>query len=346
MQQTLRLTRWEWFKLRRLRLPWILLAVALLVSQLVIWINYAAYHNDTVQTALSGGFASYSVSWEEDTSNISLEMTCADLVNNRLPSGFNQIAPELQERFLEGVEEWRDSGACANFQAAEEFRKNFTLPNSITASVAGFSSLGPIAIGPLLIMILAASLIASEYGWGTLRTVLSGGISRWRFLSAKVLLLLWLSCGVLAVISFVAIVSSLAASFASPANSSELTDSGTWADVIIILFKALYGLLPFIGLSVFATVLTSSRTLGIAVSVGYFIVESIAAPILRLSDTLARIEDYLLVQSVHSWMAVPTTEDSSDLLRASVVILAYTVLFVALTYWVFKGRDIGGATGD
>ncbi len=344
MQQTLRLTRWEWFKLRRLRLPWILLGVALLVSQLVIWVNYAAYHNDTVQMALSGGFASYSVSWEEG--NTSVEMTCADLVNNRLPSGFNQLPPEWRESFLEGMEEWRASGACANFQAAAEFRKNFTLPSSITASVAGFSSLGPIAMGPLLIMILAASLVASEYGWGTLRTVLSGGISRWRFLSAKVLLLVWLSCGALAAISLVAIVSSLAASFASPANSGELTDSGTWSDVVIVLLKALYGLLPFIGLSVFATVLTSSRTLGIAVSVGYFIVESIAAPVLRLNDTLARIEDYLLVQSVHSWTAAPTTESSSDLLRASVVILAYTIVFIALTYWVFRNRDIGGATGD
>lgn len=246
MQQTLRLTKWEWYKLRRLRLPWILLAVALLVSQLVIWVNYAAYHNDNLQAALSGNFASYSVSLEEDTSNISLEMTCADLVNNRLPPGLSQLAPELRDRFLEGMEEWRASGACDNFQAVEELRKNFTLPNGITASVAGFSSLGPIAIGPLLIMILAVSLVASEYGWGTLRTVLSGGISRWRFLSAKVLLLLWLSCGALALISLAAIVSSLAASFASPVNSDELTGSGTWSDVVIVLFKALYGLLPFI----------------------------------------------------------------------------------------------------
>lgn len=92
--------------------------------------------------------------------------------------------------------------------------------------------------------------------------------------------------------------------------------------------------------------LTSSRTLGIAASVGYFIIETIAAPVLRLNDTLARIEDYLLVQSVHSWTALPVAENSPDVLQAFVVILAYTGFFVAVTFWVFRSRDIGGATGD
>ena len=81
------------------------------------------------------------------------------------------------------------------------------------------------------------------------------------------------------------------------------------------------------------------------ISVGYLIVESIVAPLLRLSDTLANVADYLLVQSFRSWTAVPVVE-GTDLLQAFVVIFAYTVFFVAATSWIFKRRDIVGAVGD
>ncbi len=345
MQQTLRLTKWEWFKLRRLRMPWILLAVALLISQLGIWTNYLAYHSDATYELLSGGNSSFGISLDE-WEGVAVSVTCVDIARGRAPTGLDQLADEERRFAQERIDEWLSDGACDNTKAIEEIREGFTLPSSITTSTSGFASLGPIAIGPLLLMILAATLIASEFGWGTMRTVLSGGISRWQFLSAKVLLMVWLCCGVLVIISLVAVLSSLTAVFASPVDASGVADSGKWSDIVTVFFRTVYGLLPFIGLSIFTTVLTSSRSLGIALSVGYFIVETIAAPILRLNNTLARIEDYLLIQSFRSWTAVPLVEDTSDLLRAFVVILAYTALFIAIAAWVFKRRDIGGATGD
>ena len=345
MQQVLHLSKWEWFKLRRLRMPWVLLAVALLVSQLGIWANYLAYNNDTVQQIVTGTFASYSASTEEDGVRISVTMTCADAVRGRVPTGLDRLPEEHRQQFLKDADEWLGSGACENFQSVDELRRGFTLPNSITASTSGFASMGPIAIGPLLLMVLAASLVGSEYGWGTLRTVLTGGVSRWKFLSAKLLLLLRLCSTVLVVIVALAVASSLAIAAISPDEAGELADSGAWSDVVVVFFKTLYGFLPFIGLSVFAMVLTSSRSVGIAVSVGYFIVESIVAPVLRLSDTLAGVTDYLLIQSFRAWTAVPVAEDA-DLLRAFLVILAYTTVFIAATSWVFRRRDIVGAAGD
>ena len=41
----LRLTRWEWFKLRKRWMPWLLLAVAIVVVQATLWGFYAAYGN-------------------------------------------------------------------------------------------------------------------------------------------------------------------------------------------------------------------------------------------------------------------------------------------------------------
>ena len=345
MPQVLRLTRWEWYKLRRLRMPWILLTAAVLVSQLGIWVSYLAYHNDSVQEVVGGGASSYSMSWDENE-KLSVTMTCADVVNGRMPAGFNQLTEGQQEEFLKESAAWRAGGECEDFQSIDELRKGFTLPDSITGSITGFSSLGPIAIGPLLVMILAASLFGTEYGWGTLRTVLSGGIGRWKFLSSKLLLALRLCSDVLIVISLLAVGSSLMAALIPPSETGGLADSGRWTDVVIIFFKTLYGLLPFVALSVFVTVLTSSRGVGIALSVGYFLLESIVGPLLHLSDTLDGIADYLLIQSFRSWTAAPAPDHSSDAVQAFVVILAYIVCLVAGTSWIFKRRDIRGAIGD
>ena len=344
MQQVLHLSKWEWFKLRRLRMPWVLLVVALLVSQLGIWTNYLAYHNDTTYELVSGGNSSFGISLDE-WEGVAVSVTCVDIARGRAPRGLDQLPEEERGFAQERMDEWLNDGACDDTIAIEELRRGFTLPNSMAASVSGFASTGPLAIGPLLVMLLAALLVGSEYGWGTLRTVLTGGVSRWKFLSAKLLLLLRLCASVLIVIALVAVVSSLTAGFISYSDGGEVADAGSWPDVVIVFFKTLYGFLPFIGLSVFVTVLTSSRSVGIAVSVGYVIVESIVAPVLRLSDTFAGATDYLLIQSFRSWTEVPAV-GGSDLLQAFVVILAYTVFFVVATTWIFRRRDVVGAVGD
>ena len=48
----LRLTRWELFKLRRRRLPWVLLGIALAISQLFLWGAYFTYHNSAIRSVL------------------------------------------------------------------------------------------------------------------------------------------------------------------------------------------------------------------------------------------------------------------------------------------------------
>ena len=346
IRQVLLLTKWEWYKFRRLRMPWILLVIAVLVSQLGIWVDYAAYHNDTVQDVLSGGTTTVGTTYELDDRAVSVEVSCEQVVSGRMPPEIDQLPEEQRLDFLGKVDEVFGGGTCDNYMAADEFRKGFTLPDSITGSITRFASLGPIAIGPLLIMILAASLLGAEYGWGTLRTVLAGGVGRGRFLSAKLLLLLRMCSDALVVISVIAVVSSLAVAYLPPDETGGLADSGKWSDVVVVFLKALYGFLPFIALSVLATVLTSSRGVGIVLGIGYFVVESVVAPLLQLNDTLGNISDYLLIQSFRTWTAMPAAEETSDSVLAFVVILAYTALFVAATAWIFGQRDISGATGE
>ena len=41
------LTRWEWFKLRRRWMPWVLLAVITLFSQIPLWGNFFEYRSQS-----------------------------------------------------------------------------------------------------------------------------------------------------------------------------------------------------------------------------------------------------------------------------------------------------------
>ena len=349
----LRLTKWEWFKLRRRWMPWILLAIAVLLSQVGIWANYAAYHNDTVQEVFGGGSSSFGVSFEEDGQTTSVDVSCTDVANDRMPAEFDQLTEEQRESFLKDIKEWSESGACDSFQAADEFRNGFTLPDSITGTIGGFSS-----IGPLLIMILAASVMGSEYGWGTLRNVLTRGTGRWQLLSAKLLLLLRLCSDVL-------IIYGRLCGRLQPNRRRNPTgrDGRTgrlrckWLDIVTEYLKIVYSLVPFIALSVFLTVLTSSTAVGVAVSIGYYFVESIVSPLLNLNDTLANVTDYLLIASVNTWTAVSfvevevssggaPVERTSDALQAFLVILVYTAVLLAAAFWLFMRRDIAGARGD
>ena len=51
--QVLRLTRWEWFKLRRRWLPWILLVIIVVIAQSFLWSTYISYGT----TDFPGGYS-------------------------------------------------------------------------------------------------------------------------------------------------------------------------------------------------------------------------------------------------------------------------------------------------
>ena len=59
----------------------------------------------------------------------------------------------------------------------------------VPSSLANALAVGS-GVGAVLIMILAASVIGAEYGWGTLRTTLTGGPGRWQLLASKLLTLI------------------------------------------------------------------------------------------------------------------------------------------------------------
>ena len=208
-------------------------------------------------------------------------------------------------------------------------------------------------------MILAASVIGGEYGWGTLRTALTRGIGRWQFLGAKALSLLLMSGAGLIIVGLGAVVSSLIAASLILDDGGGLADSGKWSTVAVVYSKGAYGLFPYVVLALFLSVLTSSSSMGISIGLAYYFVEAILVGILtNVFDWFSNVTDFLLGPSVIAWMTEPGVQatggdaalfplqDLPSQLHAFLVLTAYIVIIGTVAFWLFQHKDIAGARGE
>jgi ABC-2 type transport system permease protein len=281
MAHVMNLTRWEWYKLRRRWLPWIMLGVLLVVSQLFVWVSYS----------------------------------------------FNRS------------------------EQSGDVYASFTLPGSIP-NVLGLAH----SIGVILVVILTASVLGTEYRWRTIRSILARGTGRWQYLASKIVLLILLAGGALLIVMAVTAVSSLIAGALAgdaPAGSS---DSARWIDVPIAFGKAWFSFLPYIALATFFTVLTTSSAAGMAISLVYYYVESIVVAIfLNLFTWFESVASYLLGRNTTALMRsgddMPVMNfvigggfgTFPSALHAFLVLTAYVLALGGLALWLFRQRDLTGS---
>ena len=350
----LRLTRWEWFKLRRRWMPWILLIVALAVVQATLWGFYASYGN--VGNDYASGYPG--VPDARGRAPI-VRITCADILDGTADAKVEMVIGEMREDARKRVQQRQEWGNCASIleeiaEERERHREVFVLPGSL-ANGLGVAHY----IGVFLVMILGASAVGTEYGWGTLRTALTRGTGRQGFLTAKALSLVLLSVAGLLIVSLTVVVSSLITASLTLDDGGWLGDTGLWSTVAVMFGKAVYGLMPYIVLALFLTVLTSSSSMGIALSLSYSFVELILVSILGgLFDWFNNVSDFLIGTNTTAWMTetgVETTGgnaalfDIADLpgaLHAFLVLLVYMVVLSGAAFWLFQRRDIAGARGE
>ena len=344
----LSLVRWEWFKIRRRWLPWILLAVAILISQAVLWGFYTAYH------ITDGGVGSLIPSYEYASNEGPIEITCEDVLQGGVAEQkAATLSPQEQDEFYTGLQNWIPS--CEGYATEDENRAFFTLPVSASLSLFMLFSFESGAFGIILLMILAASAMGSEYGWGTLRASIASGPGRAPFLASKMLTLVLLGVGAILAIVLITSLTSLLAHVIPPAEHSSVIYSGEWRNAFEFVGKTIYAIIPFLAIATFLTVLTQSSAAGIGLSLGYLIVEwLVLPPILRINDTFAKINEGLLNQNVIEWMFAGNTQAAEtlgvartpDTLQGFFVILAYIVVFTGAAFWLFLRRDITGAKGS
>ncbi len=275
--QVAQLTRWEWFKLRRRWVPWIVLGFVLVIVQLLFW----------------------------------LVATLGDDVSYQSPS----------ENIANGL---------------------------------GFSAF----FGPFVAVILAAAVMGGEYGWGTLRPVLSKGAGRWQFLASKVAVVVLVTIAILVILSITVMISGFIAEAVLTADpQTEGYGAISWLDLLALFGRMIYGFVPYIALALFLVVLTTSNGVGIGLSLGYYIAETvILIPILSNFSWSDQVFAYMLGPSVGAWQAVQGNEGGpgsdiatfggiSDMAHGAIMVTAYAVVLGAAAMALFMRRDIAGAKG-
>ena len=338
-----RLSVWEWHKLRRRWLPWVLLAIVVILMQAAVWGAYVVHRTEPFSPSYSSSIS------EDDETVFEAEWKCKDVRGDRIPPGVEELADGHRDGALASVEEFRKS--CEGYEEVRDFTRHAVLlPNSI---LLAFTLLQGILF--ILVSIMAAAALGGEYGWGTLRTVLTKGTGRWQFMTAKITaLMLTALAGLVVAAATVALSSLFIGLFGLEGDS--LQGSAEWLDVPIKMGTLLFSFLPYVMLALLATAVTSSTALGLTAFVVYYLIETTASPILNNFDWFQRVSEYLLSPNVTTVLETSYGEVSvsingsaegaqPDLLHAVLVLAAYTLVFGAFTFWLFQRRDITGAKG-
>jgi ABC-2 type transport system permease protein len=330
------LTRWEWFKLRRRWMLWILLVFALLFGQLAVWGGFFSYRN----LQETGGELTVPATLQQQQGRVPRTVRCNDLLSGD-PS---RQPPDLDAQVTTGLTaQCRLQTATLPARLARGYA-NFTLPGSIPNALNTVQTLGLI-----LMSILTASAIGIDYGAGTLRSVLTQGTGRWPYLTAKFVTLAALTAlGLLVAVASVAFSSAVAANLAGAAPESTAA-AASWSDAGVALWKAWVSILPYVALTAFVTVVARSSAAGMAIGLGYYFAEQLIVALLtNFFSWFQNVADYLLVRNISGWTGGAGGFPGAvlpDQTHAIVVLALYTLVLGGGAFWLFERRDVQGATG-
>lgn len=353
IRQILRLTRWEFFKIRRRWLPWLLLAVIVIMNQLSLWTIYVTYSNETYFFSPVDQYVVISLPPDADGVASAIKVSCDDIDDGKVESILAGVPDEFREQAHWEVAAHRERCPEIRDQIAAQrqlFLNTCILPGSLGTGLKSGKDFVTI-----LVIILATAIIGKEYSLGTFRPALTRGPRRWQFLGAKALSIVLISGAGLLFVVLTVVVGSLAMALLT-GEDLVTAESGTWSSSAVIFVKMICALLPYIAVSMFFTVLTSSGTGGVSISLLYFFGDLIAAgPLTSLFGQ--HVVNYMLGPNVmlvlQTDFPLPVEEGVGifasllDLyLNPFLVMLAYTVVSGAGAFWIFLRRDVTGPRGE
>lgn len=231
-------------------------------------------------------------------------------------------------------------------QPGVEQAMNRTLREMRPDRVQGFGVQLVSGIGSLMLIVFAASHVGTEFGWGTLRTLLAHGAGRGAFLGAKVLSLalfaaLFVVAGVVAAILGSYVVTAIAAADATGIDPGAIANAAA---------RSYYTFLPYMALAMLFAVWSRSAGAGIAAGLVVYFTEGLVAQLLvAFNRDYANIVNFGLTRNVSAVVraaaGATTLPDPSaialpDQGQAALVLAVYTVVFVAIAFWRLRTRDV------
>ncbi|MFA7191491.1 MAG: ABC transporter permease subunit [Dehalococcoidales bacterium] len=204
-------------------------------------------------------------------------------------------------------------------------------------------------IGTLLVIVLTASSIGSEFSWGSIRQILTRKGIRYHFVVSKLVsLVLFTTIGLLI---------ALVTGFGLSIITDNLLGSIEWnfmtvgfaGEIAITFGWTLFGLLPYIALAAFFSFLGRSAISGIGGALGIYVIETVLVTIFNSSGGwLAKIPQYLLGPNIDALVPATLFSQSpfwvaSELpgtLHAAIALTIYCVVLIGTSLAIFQKRDV------
>ena len=257
--------------------------------------------------------------------------------------------------WLAGYASWQEDDPEFQIDAL----RTFTLPWSLTALLDSGQFWGSILVG-----ILAASVVATEHTWGTVRQALIRGQPRRQYLTTKLLGIIAIAAVSLLLALGVGVLFSVAASAAGdlPITLDAMVPgreiSVSPGEIVLMVLRAGYAIVPYGLLAFCLAVVGRSTTLGVAGIILFMFGEAILLAILGgIGGLAADARAFSIGHNVVALLAVnrigdfqnynafsprdrPLASELPDPGVAALVLALYCLAFLAIAFWVFRRRDV------
>ena len=198
-------------------------------------------------------------------------------------------------------------------------------------------------LGIILVVVLAASMIGTEYGWGTLRQTLARGTSRNNYLTSK---LLSITIAVVGGILLILLVGLIANIITGMLVEGGIDWSGFASYFFASLGRTLLVLAVYISMAVLFAILTRSFATGMAVTVAWYIGESIIINLLSIGNGwLEEVTKYSISHNTNNLLtmnmnALNQFVDTGPWWQSCAIMLAYIIIIITATYYFFSRQDL------
>lgn len=214
------------------------------------------------------------------------------------------------------------------------------------ATFESFEDLGiAMAVGffsSVMLIIVAAGMMGSEFSWNTMRPLVARARSRFGLLSAKYLALaIYTVVFVLALSLLVALMFLIGSWIVGEPSGFSMEGLGNG---LAYAFRLTYTNVPYLALAFMLATVFRSNAAGIAGALGLSFLEQPVFLLLKFaSDFFEKVESWGVSYNVAqfaNFSGVDVDGGGGIDMRALGILGGYSVIFIAITYFVFLRRDV------
>lgn len=238
---------------------------------------------------------------------------------------------------------------ASDYDAASEAMRlaSLMVPNMIEDTL-GLSH----TLGLILMPVLAASIIGSEFSWGTMRAVVSSGVSRIQLLLAKFVTMALLTIAFVVVALGAGLLGSAAISFLpDQAFLAGRIDTSLIGDVGLMMLRTIFVLLVPVVMAFTVAVVARSLAAGIAVAIGWTMLEQVALVLAQAIDGATEfLTKVMIITNTQSVLSLNTLDPVSPVQYAlnpwqsALLLTGYCLALMVVAVTIFAKRDLACAS--